>query len=112
MVSRYDSRNIGVNRTEQYENLLKDRGIRQIRQHFTPTLRHPTAEEIATLEIVGHDWQVGSHMWKLAEKHYGDPEKWWVIAQFNQKPTDAHISIGEVIDVPLPLDQILRLLDA
>lgn len=111
MTSRYDRRSIGINATEQYQSLLEERGRKSIRQYFTPSLRHPTSEEVAQLELIGHEWRIGDKMWKLAEKYYGDPTKWWIIAWFNQRPTDAHMTLGDVLTIPLPIDRVLGFLD-
>lgn len=110
MVSRYDNREIGVNATENYKEILREKGRRQIRQHFTPELHHPDANEIADLDVISEVWGVGSSYSKLAAKHYGNPRNWWVIAWFNQKPTDAHNSQGDVVNVPVPLEAALRAL--
>ena len=41
--------------------------------------------------------------------YYDVAELWWVIAQFNQKPTDSHYSLGDVVYIPLPLEKVLTL---
>lgn len=110
MPSRYDNREVALNQTEQYRELFNDRGREKIRQYFTPELHHPTAEETARLEIVAVEWKLGSAYYKLADAHYGDPTKWWVIAWFNQKPTDAHVKMGDLVEVPKPLNEVLRVL--
>lgn len=111
MTSRNDNREIGINRTEQYRELLKERNVQQIRQHFTTTLKHLTGKQIAQLQLMKHEWKVGDRYSKLAEQWYSDPTAWWVIAQFNQKPTDAHVQVGDVVYIPLPLEQVLRMFD-
>jgi hypothetical protein len=45
----------------------------------------------------------------LASEYYGTPELWWVIAWFNGKPTEHHVELGEVIQVPLFLDEALSI---
>lgn len=110
MVSRYDDRPVGVNRTEQYREVLDEKNLNHIRQYFSPKLRHPTADEVARLELVQHEWKIGDRYFKLANQFYGDSKLWWVIAWFNQRPTESHVSIGETIEIPLPLDRILKLL--
>lgn len=108
MVSRYDNRPIGVNQTEQYADLLRERSLTKLRQYFSPNLRHPTPTETAQLQIIRHEWKVGDRYFKLAHKYYGDSKLWWVVAWYNQLPTDAHVRIGDVIEVPLPLELILK----
>lgn len=110
MPSRYDQREIGVNKTEIYQNIMEDRGIRQIRQYFTPSFSYPSPEQIDTLEITHHIWTTSDRYYKLASDHYNNPEMWWVIAFFNQKPTEAHVKIGDVIKIPKPIDKVLRVI--
>jgi len=63
--------------------------------------------EIQTLSQVRHIWSTGDRFYKLAAKHYGNPEYWWVIAHYNQRPTEANMSLGDMIRIPLPLEKIL-----
>lgn len=110
MTSRYDNRKIGINETDQYKQLLDERNLKKIRQYFSPNLRHPTNAEVAQLQIIRHEWKVGDRFFKLASQHYGDPKLWWIIAHYNQKPTEAHMQLGNVVEVPLPLTLILKFL--
>tara|TARA_Y100000310_G_scaffold98156_1_gene95849 strand:+ start:17903 stop:18241 length:339 start_codon:yes stop_codon:yes gene_type:complete len=107
MASRYETRYIAENTNPLYDEFFKDRGVRGVVQYRSPQLLHPTPEQIANLSIVGHIWTLGDRYWKLAFKHYGDAELWWVIAWFNQAPTEAHLDLGDVIEVPFPLDRVL-----
>jgi nucleoid-associated protein YgaU len=111
MISRYGNRKIVINRLTQYENLFKKRGIKQINQYTTPKLPFPTQEEFSELSVVNHLWKQGDKYYKLASEHYDDPTLWWVIAWFNQIPTETTLQPGDVILVPLPLDKILEYYD-
>jgi nucleoid-associated protein YgaU len=54
-------------------------------------------------------WKVGDRFYKMANKYYGDPTYWWVIAWFNQTPTESHVVVGTTLEVPLPLDRALAI---
>lgn len=110
MTSRYDSRQIGINKTDQYQSLLDSRSVNHIRQYFTPELFHPTDIDMSTLQLVGHVWSHGDRYFKLANKYYGDSKLWWIIAWFNQAPTESDLDLGQSINIPLPLDKILGIL--
>lgn len=110
MTSRYAGTPIGINDLEQYQLILKEKGIKFIRQYFSPNLRHPDAQDVMELELVGHTWSLGDRFYKLAYKYYGDSTLWWVIAWYNQTPTEAQVEIGDTLQIPLPLDKILRML--
>lgn len=106
MSDPYLNRTIAVNNAEEYRDIFNERGVKFIRQYTTPTLRYPTPEEIATLNLVPHVWCSEDRMWQLAGKYYGKPTEAWIIHFFNRKPTEAHIEIGDTILVPLPLGKI------
>ena len=54
-----------------------------------------------------HIWKTGDRYYKLAAAYYGRPQLWWVIALYNQKPTEGHLKIGDVIKIPTSLDLLL-----
>jgi hypothetical protein len=111
MTSRYDSRQKGRNRASIYKRLLKNRNTKSIVQYFTPKLKYPSNDELSELQTVDLIWSQGDRFYKLANTYYGDPELWWVIAWFNQAPTESHFQLGDTISVPLPLDRILDFYD-
>lgn len=111
MVSRYTRRKIGINKTDQYKNLIESRGRKQINHYFTPNLKHPSVEDVIDFTVISHEWKEGDKFYKLANKYYNDSEMWWVIAWYNQKPTEAHLERGDVVDIPLPLEQVLSSMD-
>jgi len=111
MVSRYSRREIGINRTSQYKNIIEGRGRKQIDQYFTPNLRHPSEVDALELNLIGHEWSEGDKFYKLASRFYGDPTLWWIIAWYNQTPTESHLKRGDVVNIPLPLERILEFLD-
>ena len=107
MASRYETRRIAENTDPLYKELFDVRGVKSIVQYRTPELSHPTAEQIAELQVVGHIWTLGDRYWKLAFDNYGDVELWWVIAWYYQAPTEAHLNLGDVIQIPFPLERVL-----
>jgi len=110
MSDRMGNRKIYYNSKDIYKHLRKERGKTEFIKHYgTPTLRRLTVEEISTLDIINVQWTVGSKLFKLAHKFYGDSKLWWVIAAFNQKPTDSHFSPGDTVYVPVPLERVLDL---
>ncbi len=110
MASRYTGRRIVKNNSEIYEKVIEKRGVKHIEQYKTPKLKHPIAAERSTVTRVRHIWKLGDRYWKLASEHYGNPKHWWVIAWYNQKPTENMVKIGETIIIPKPLEKVLELL--
>ncbi len=109
-MSRYDSRIKATNKNELYEKIFEDRGIKKVVQYRTPVITYPTDEQLQEIRRVKYTWRIGDMFWRLADKHYGDPKLWWVIAQFNKKPTEAEMEIGEEIEIPLELAKVLGVL--
>ena len=109
-MSRYNSRTQATNTSEMYEKIFDDRGVKYILQYKSPVLRYPTDEELKKIKTFDYAWKQGDKFWRLASQYYGDPKMWWVIAQFNQKPTESHLKIGEVIKIPTELAMVLGVL--
>ena len=105
---RYKNQEVFINSKEAYRRYLeKTRGIKQIKQYDTPTFKHPSANEIRNFNVINHIWKTGDRYYKIAEKYYSDPTLWWVIALYNQKPTEFHLELGDIVFVPLPLESVL-----
>jgi hypothetical protein len=108
MTNRYDNRIIFRNDNELYENIIKPRGVDSIRHYGSPYLHYPDQRALRSITQLHHIWAVGDRYYKLAHQYYGSSRYWWVIAQFNQKPTEANIVIGDTVFIPTPLEAALR----
>ena len=105
---RYRNQRIFVNDTITYKKYLKNRGLKFIKQYNTPKIRYPTDEQArGSFTVVNRIWGMGDRYFKLADEYYGDPTMWWVIGFYNQKPTEFHVKLGDVIYIPMPLDSFL-----
>jgi len=108
MSSRYNGRKKLTNTKRFYEEYMEERGLKKIRHFNTPKMRYPKPETIASeLTRIAHVWKSNDMYWKLAADHYGDSHLWWVIAWFNKKPTESHVKLGDIIQIPFPLDIVL-----
>ena len=108
MASRYDKRSIFFNQEPMYEHIFDERHVKGIRHYDTPTFKFPTQADLRRITKKSHIWKTGDRFYKLAVENYGNPKYWWVIAMFNQTPTESHISAGDSIYIPLPLENVLR----
>lgn len=105
---RYKNQSIFTNEEQQYKNYLKkSRGLDRIKQFSTPKMFYPSDVQSRDFRTVKVIWSEGDHYFKLAEQYYENPEMWWVIAFYNQKPTEFHVKAGDVIYIPVPLEAIL-----
>ena len=102
-MSRYKNREFGTNDHEIYEDHFEARGVSQIQHYATPILKYPTEFEQQLISFVGHVWSLQDKYYLLAARYYNDPKLWWIIAQFNQAPTEQHLSEGQMIKIPYPL---------
>ena len=107
MAQRYDDRNLFFNKEPLYDEVFEERNVDGIRHYSTARMKFPTADEIQRMTIKNHVWSVGDRYYKLAIENYGDASYWWVIAMFNQRPTEANWTVGEVVQIPLPLERFL-----
>ena len=106
--NRYIGRAKIDNSSFLYRDQLEARGLKFIRHYSTPILRYPTDKEKESLVSIGYVWKTGDKYYKLADKHYGDARYWWIIAWYNKKPTEAHLSLGDSVYVPTPLRKVLE----
>ena len=105
--SRYKNTKTFINDSLLYENALETRGLTRVRQYATTTFKHLTAAQKESIMAKEISWEVGDRLEKIASREYGDGGYWWIIARYNNKPTDAHFERGDTVLVPLPLSLIL-----
>jgi hypothetical protein len=90
-----------------YKEKFDEHRKKFIAKKATLNLDYPNFNESLSYRYELHVWSMGDHYYKLAERFYGDPSYWWILAWFNKKPTESHIAIGDVIRIPMPLGQVL-----
>lgn len=105
---RYNNRSIINNDSENLEKILNSKDLKHIRHFSTGKFKYPTEYEFSQLNIVTETWKLGDRLYKYSYKYYGSTELWWIIAWFNQKPTEGHFVIGDKILIPLPLEKLYK----
>jgi len=105
---RYSKRMKAINDELLYEDHFIKRKVRFIEQFTTPKLMHPSIQQMKNLTNVRRVWKQGDRYYKLAHEYYNDSKLWWVIAWYNKKPTEAHLNLGDIVYVPLPLQEALK----
>ena len=108
MSSRYRKRNVVNNNDDSYNEQFKNRGISSIQHYVTPELKYPKSKDLDGITIHTKNYSIGDRYYKLAQKYYGDPTYWWVIAHYNQKPTENLFSVGDVIYIPVSPSELVR----
>ena len=110
-MSRYNNQRPMDNSFEQFEKQLEDRDVRKIEHYRIQKMNYPTTKQDNQLTHYRHAWKAQDKFYQIAAKYYGDPTLWWVIAQYNQKPTEQHCKEGEIIKIPLPLGRVLQIME-
>lgn len=110
MANRYKDREVLMNNLEQYKETFRNRNVKFIRQYESPNFLYPKGNDFNKFDISSYTWTLGDSYYKLADRFYGDPKSWWVIAKFNNRPTEAHVGVGDIIYIPYPLPKVLNYL--
>tara|TARA_Y100001938_G_scaffold149974_1_gene238989 strand:- start:3212 stop:3559 length:348 start_codon:yes stop_codon:yes gene_type:complete len=113
MSKRYVKTAVITNSDKDYKKAFSNRyEKRETIQHLETTqLGYPEKSDFQNFTFGFHVWSQGDRLYKLANKYYGDPKYWWVIARFNKKPTEQHYKLGEVVSIPLSLEDALESMD-
>lgn len=107
-LSRYSLKDVIINDYEIYDELFRNRGIKKVAQYETIPLYYPTTEQLQTIKYETRRWKMGDRLYKIAAEFYGDSRYWWVVAQFNKKPTESHFKVGDIYYIPLSIEQVLE----
>jgi hypothetical protein len=106
-ISRYELRKLAANNASLYSEHFGKRDVKYINQFTTPEFSKDAFDKAKELIFSFHVWSTSDKLYKLAFKHYGDSSLWWVIAIANQKPTESHFKLGDVVIIPQPLNKAL-----
>jgi|7_EtaG_2_1085326.scaffolds.fasta_scaffold01685_4 hypothetical protein len=94
----------------RYHDLLIRKKLSGINQWTTPVTATPTSEQLRGITEIRHIWKTGDRFYKLANEYYGNSEYWWVIARYNQTPTEGHVRLGMMLYIPTPINTVLDIL--
>ena len=108
-ITRFNERRILTLKDEQYvySDIFKKRGLNYVENFATAELKYPSPSEVAGLREESAVWTVGTKYFKLAKEYYDDEQYWWVIAWYNLRPLETDFNPGDVVLIPLPLEDIL-----
>ena len=76
---------------------------------MTSNFKPLTASQRRLVQEESVRWQTGDRLEKIASQAYGDGSYWWIIARYNNKPTDAHYAVGDQVLIPKPFSVIRSL---
>tara|TARA_R100000664_G_C2715643_1_gene110873 strand:+ start:558 stop:905 length:348 start_codon:yes stop_codon:yes gene_type:complete len=107
--SRYSQTEEVENNDIDYKRVFKSRfGLSDfILQKRRTEIKYPDFETLASMVFTYETWTIGTRLHKIAEKYYGDPSYWWVVGFYNKKPVDADYSIGDLLKIPVSLEEAI-----
>ena len=111
MPTRYNRNTILSNDTEFYAPLRSTRDLKIIRHYPTQLIRNPVLADRMAVITNSHMWKYGNRFYNLAHTYYGDRRYWWVIAWWNGVPTESHIKLGDIIEIPVNIEDALKVLN-
>ena len=97
---RYRKRSFATNKEQSYDRVFRERGVNNITQYTTPVTPRPNEDQLSQIKYYEYAWSIGDRFWKLADSIYGDKDLWYIIARFNEVPTEAHLKPGQIIRIP------------
>ena len=100
------TRQKAINDDEMYQQMFEDRGIKNgITQYRLRTFSTNINRVRITTEP--HTWSMGDRFYKLSYKYYNTYEYWWVIALYNNKPSEASCEYGDVLGSPFNVNEVI-----
>ena len=96
------------NNDSLYSDFLEKTGATKIDHYGLIRSGNPHSIEFREdITIITHVMSKGDSLSRLAFEHYGDAKLWWLLAWFNTIPTEANYKIGDEIQIPFPLQDVL-----
>jgi nucleoid-associated protein YgaU len=109
-MSRYKENRKATNRDEMYKETFDRKGVKSLIQFRAKKLKQLDEDTKQRIKFEPYIWKYGDTFQLLASKYYSDPKMWWVIASFNNKPTESHIELGETIKIPTSLSEVMQVI--
>ena len=106
-MGRFSNRSRFLLNKNFYRKTLKKKDRASLVYYGSVTVPEITTSLIRLLTLDNHVWSVGDNYYKLAEQKYGDKDYWWVIAWYNNKPSDTLLMVGDVITIPYPVETLV-----
>ena len=107
-MARYSKYTVLNNSSEYYSPIR--RGKKNIRHYETPRFINPGVGVRTAVASTTYIWKYGDRLYNLADQYYGDARFWWVIAWYNGTPTEAHLTPGVPIEIPINIEQAIKAL--
>lgn len=111
MFKRYNDKQIFDNNIERYEELIQNKNLNSLRQYSLYNFGKLSEVSTSNYEYVTHLYDVGDRIENIAYRYYGDASLWWVICYTNKIANPMDLTVGKVLFIYFPIEQILGLLN-
>tara|TARA_R100001509_G_scaffold22745_2_gene12021 strand:+ start:2313 stop:2639 length:327 start_codon:yes stop_codon:yes gene_type:complete len=95
---KYKNEKIARLDSEEYREIFDNKGVKFLNIRRTMNFADIKDEQYQIQSE--HIWSTGNTLFRLSYLYYNTYNFWWVIALVNNKPTDAHYSLGDVVLIP------------
>tara|TARA_Y100001938_G_C7857085_1_gene313691 strand:- start:24 stop:353 length:330 start_codon:yes stop_codon:yes gene_type:complete len=109
-MSRYKQSRKATNRDEMYKEVFDKKGVKNIVQFRAEKLKRIDEKIKQKIRFDRYTWKYGDSFSLLASRYYSDPKSWWVIAAFNNTPTESHLKLGDEVLIPLSISEALQVI--
>jgi hypothetical protein len=110
MNNRYNKVQKVINNSEQYEDLLKQKGLNTLVQYKTFDFSKLKNLDITSLDSIIHIVQPFERLYNISQKYYGAPEYGWLICYLNKLSSELEIKSGDGLIIYIPLQSILGMI--
>lgn len=109
-MSRYKQSRKATNRDEMYKDVFDRKGVQSITQFRSKKFKQIEESVKQRINFREYVWKYGDTFQMLASLYYSDPKLWWIIASFNNIPTEAELNIGDTIRIPTSVAEVLQVI--
>lgn len=110
MYNRYNKTRRVLNNTEEYSELLKNKGLTTLTQYRSFSFNKLRELAGYNFDSVVHIVQPFERLYMISQKYYGSPEYGWLILYTNRIANETLINIGDPLIIYQPLQSLLELL--
>lgn len=94
------------NNSELYQEVLKNKNLKQISHLSTRSIRDILSGE-EDFRTVNHVWSANDKLINLSQQYYNNPRYWHIIAASNKIGSEFDLKEGDIITIYFPLDRVL-----
>jgi hypothetical protein len=105
--NRYNKTQQIINNSDQYEDLLKQKGLNTLVQYKTFDFSKLKNIDKTSLDSILHKVEPFERLYMISQKYYGSPEYGWLICYMNRISSELDIKSGDSLIIYIPLRDII-----